>query len=132
MNWKLTSMQNSIPDMQRVIKEFKEVLRPYFYEDYYPLTGLRDLTGEDVWLAYQLNRPSDNSGIVLAFRRKNAPQDGIEVKLSGLDPDMTYEIYDDNTGLYSSKTGAELAAGLKLNIGEAPGSLLLKYKPAAK
>lgn len=132
MNWKLTELNGSIPDMQRRIQEFKE-LRPYFYEDYYPLNGVADLTGDDVWLAYQLHRPSDRSGIVMAFRRKDAPQDRIEVRLSGLDPGATYEVYDDNTGLVSSyATGAAMASGLTLEVGEHPGSIMLKYRLSDK
>ena len=117
--------------MQRVIAEYKE-LRPYFYEDYYPLTGLGDLTGDDVWLAYQLNKPSDGTGIVVAFRRKDNPQDSTVVKLRGLDPQQVYSVQNGNDGKIAEKTGKELADGLTLEIGEAPGSLLLKYGPAEK
>ena len=129
MNLKLTELGVSIPDIQRVMKEYKDELRPYYYEDYYPLTGVRNLTGDDVWLAYQMHRPSDDSGIVVAFRRKDSNQDKIIVRLRGLNPDVTYRIYNDNTGLYLSTKGSELASGLTLNIDEAPGSLLLKYRP---
>ena len=131
INWEITSIRGSIPDMQRVIAEYKE-LRPYFYEDYYPLTGLGDLTGDDVWLAYQLNKPSDGTGIVVAFRRKDNPQDSTVVKLRGLDPQQVYSVQNGNDGKIAEKTGKELADGLTLEIGEAPGSLLLKYGPAEK
>ena len=131
INWEITSIRGSIPDMQRVIAEYKE-LRPYFYEDYYPLTGLGDLTGDDVWLAYQLNKPSDGTGIVVAFRRKDNPQDSTVVKLRGLDPQQVYSVQNGNDGKIAAKTGKELADGLTLEIGEAPGSLLLKYSPAGK
>lgn len=131
INWEITSIRGSIPDMQRVIAEYKE-LRPYFYEDYYPLTGLGDLTGDDVWLAYQLNKPSDGTGIVVAFRRKDNPQGSTVVKLRGLDPQQVYSVQNGNDGKIAEKTGKELADGLTLEIGEAPGSLLLKYGPAEK
>ncbi len=127
LNWKLTNRDMSIPEMQNCIAEFKE-LRPYFYEDYYPLTGLGDLTGDDVWLAYQMNKPSDNSGIVVAFRRKDNIADHLSVKLEGLNPDAEYAVFNDNDKSTIFKTGKELAKGLILDIKEAPGSLLLKYK----
>lgn len=126
LNWKITNRDFSIPEMQKCIADFKE-LRPYFYEDYYPLTGLGDLTGDDVWLAYQLNKPSDNSGIVVAFRRKDNKSNELMVKLKGLDPDSTYSLYNDNDKSVISKTGQELKEGVILEINEAPGSLLLKY-----
>ncbi len=126
LNWKITNRDFSIPEMQKCIADFKE-LRPYFYEDYYPLTGLGDLTGDDIWLAYQLNKPSDNSGIVVAFRRKDNKSDELMVKLKGLDSDSTYSLYNDNDKSVITKTGKELNEGVILEINEAPGSLLLKY-----
>ncbi len=126
LNWKITNQNFSIPEMQKCITDFKE-LRPYFYEDYYPLTGLGDLTGDDVWLAYQLNKPSDNSGIVVAFRRKDNKSDELMVKLKGLDSNSTYSLYNDNDKSVITKTGKELNEGVILEINEAPGSLLLKY-----
>jgi len=126
LNWKITNRDFSIPEMQQCIADFKE-FRPYYYEDYYPLTGLGDLTGDDVWLAYQLNKPSDNSGIVVAFRRKDNHSNTLSVKLKGLNPDTTYTIYNDNDKSEISKTGKELVEGITLEINSAPGSLLLKY-----
>jgi alpha-galactosidase len=126
LNWKITNRDFSIPEMQNCIADFKET-RPYYYEDYYPLTGIRDLTGDDVWLAYQLNRPSDNSGIVVAFRRKDNHSEMLSVKLKGLNPDSTYTVYNANDKGTMTKTGKELAIGLILEIKESPGSLLLKY-----
>jgi alpha-galactosidase len=126
LNWKLTNRDFSIPEMQQCIADFKE-LRPYYYEDYYPLTGLGDLTGDKVWLAYQLNEPSDNSGIVVAFRRKDNHSNTLPVKLKGLNPDTTYTVYNDNDKSETLKTGKELIEGITLEINSAPGSLLLKY-----
>ncbi len=127
LNWKLTNSDMSIPEMQNSLSEFKE-LRPYFYEDYYPLTGLDDLTGDNVWLAYQLNKPSDESGIVVAFRRKDNHSETLSVKLKGLNADSTYIIFNANDKCTITKTGKELEQGLILEIKETPGSLLLKYR----
>ena len=127
-NWEVASRNGSLADMHRTIKLFKE-LRPYYMEDYYPLTGVKDLTGDDVWLAYQLNRPSDNSGIVMAFRRRNsAPENtSITVQLKGLNPTATYTVRNDNDGTTSEATGEQLAEGLTLNIANPLGSLMLQY-----
>lgn len=126
MNWELTGLKGSVPDMQKRIQDFKR-LRPYFYEDYYPLTGVCDLTGDDVWLAYQMHRPSDQSGMVMAFRRKDNASERLSVKLRGLDPEQNYTLLNDNSGESFTKTGAELARGIVLEIDEAPGSLMLLY-----
>ena len=127
-NWEVASRNGSLADMHRTIKQFKE-LRPYYMEEYYPLTGVKDLTADDVWLAYQLNRPSDNSGIVMAFRRRNSAPDNtsITVQLKGLNPTATYTVRNDNDGTTSEATGEQLAEGLTLNIANPLGSLMLQY-----
>ena len=43
-------------------------------------------------MAYQLDRPSDGTGIVVAFRRKESPDSTYTVQLRGLDPDATYRL----------------------------------------
>ena len=53
--------------MQDRLNEYRSI-RNYYFEDYYPLTGDGDLTGHDVWLAYQMHKLLDGSGIVVAFR----------------------------------------------------------------
>ena len=118
--------------MQQIIAQYKE-LRPYYYEDYYPLTGTaRELTSDNAWLAYQMHRPSDQSGIVVAFRRKDNQQDSIRVQLRGVDPAKTYRVLNDNDGTVTTRSGVELAEGIDLQIAEAPGSLLLRYSEAGE
>ncbi|MBQ7182275.1 MAG: alpha-galactosidase [Bacteroidaceae bacterium] len=90
-NWKLTQQGEAFTDMQKTMQEFREV-RPYYYEDFYPLSGTGDLTGDDVWLAYQLHRPADQTGYILAFRRAQSPQADYTVKLSGLQSDAEYVV----------------------------------------
>ena len=127
INWEINSPRVSIPDMQRSMELFKE-LRPYFYEDYYPLTGIQDLTGDQTWVAYQLNRPADRTGVVLAFRRPTCAQPTLDVQLHGLDPATSYTVTNDNDGSQTTLSGAQLAAGLTLKAPTAPGSVLLRYK----
>lgn len=128
-NWKITEPGVSFLDMQERVKEYQEV-RDYYYEDYYPLTGCEDLTRDNIWLAYQLNRPSDGTGIVVAFRRAANPDGSITVRLSGLDAAKRYDVRNRDTGESVVKTGAELASGFELTLAEPKSSLLLQYKPA--
>ena len=125
-NWEITSQRVTIPGMKSVMQQFVE-LRPYYLEDYYPLTGLQDHTPDTVWLAYQLNRPSDDTGIVMAFRRKDNQQPEIEVQLRGLQSEATYEVTNVDTKEVFSMTGEALMAGLKLRLESPYSSLLLKY-----
>jgi alpha-galactosidase len=126
VNWDLTSQDGNIKDMRRQIAQFKE-LRTYFYEDYFPLSGLGDLSTLDKWIAYQLNKPSDNSGIVVAFRRKDNKDLNYVVKLNDLDSGAQYDVTDQKTNQTIQKSGKELMEGLRLEIKDTPGSLVLKY-----
>lgn len=125
-NWKITEAESNLFEMQRCFKEFYDV-RPYFYEDYYPLTTCGDMTSDEIWLAYQLYRPSDGSGYIVAFRREMAEAESIEVKLGGVEPDAEYEFTDCDTGEKFVRKGSELKSGITLTIKNKRESKLLKY-----
>ena len=126
-NWKVTEPGVSVLDMQQRIREYRDI-REYYYEDYYPLSGTGDLTGSDVWLAYQMHRPSDDSGIVVAFRRQNAPDAEYTVRLGGLTPDASYTLVDCDTQAETVRSGRELTEGLTLRLDNPKSSLLIKYR----
>ena len=127
MAWEVTGKGSEpIPALQKRIQDFKD-LRPFFLGDYYPLTENKNNTGDDVWLAYQLNRPIQNDGIIIAFRRTESINQSIPVKLSGLPADNTYELFYEDSGLHVRKTSRELMDGIELTIPEKPGSLLISY-----
>jgi len=127
-NWKITESGNSIIEMQQRISEYREI-KPYYYEDYYPLSGTdKDLTGDDVWLAYQMHRPSDESGIIIAFRRSKSPDCDYKVTLGGLDPDTSYLLTDADSGKTIVADGSSLADGYVLHLDNPGTSLLIKYR----
>lgn len=128
MNWEVTGRNSeSIAAIQKRIQDYKNI-RPYFYADYYPLTESVNNTGDDVWLAYQLNRPAEKDGIIIAFRRGDCPDEKMEVKLQGLIPEADYELTDDDSGKKMVIKGGGLAKGFTLSIPEKPGSLMISYK----
>ena len=126
-NWKVTDKGNSYVEMQDRIREYREI-KPYYYEDYYPLSGTGDLTGDDIWLAYQMHRPSDGTGIVLAFRRRNAAQSEYPVRLGGLEPDAEYELTDSDTLRKEIYSGSALMDALVLRLENPGSSLLIRYR----
>jgi alpha-galactosidase len=113
--------------MQKRIQEFKE-LREYYYGDFYPLTGSVNNTRDDVWLAYQLNRPDQRDGIILAFRRSGSNEESIHVKLSGLEDNTIYEVNYEDYGVIIRKSGHELMDGFDITISQKPSSLMIRYK----
>ena len=126
-NWKITEKGVSVLEMQERLAEYRSI-SDYYLEDYYPLTGDGDLTGHDVWLAYQMHRPSDGTGIVVAFRREESAVDNCPVRLQGLSPEKSYELTDSATGVSVVKTGRELSEGFRLVLDSPKSSLLIKYK----
>ncbi len=127
MNWEVTGKSSeAIPAIQNRIQDYKR-LRPYFYGDYYPLTESRNNTNDNTWLAYQLNRPELGDGIVLAFRRGGANRDSIQVKLSGLDENASYDLFFEDYNLTLRKTGRELMKKLEFAIPQKPSSLMIRY-----
>jgi len=112
---------------RKYMKQFKE-LRPFFYGDYYPLTSTRNYTSNSVWLAYQLNRPRQKDGIIVAFRRIDNREKSIRIKLSGLDKDAEYELFYEDYEIRSRQKGSELMSGFDITIPIQPASLLIKYR----
>ena len=129
-SWKITEPENNLLEMRKLMDEIEE-LRPYYFEDYYPLTSTQHILGDSVWLAYQLNRRSANDGIVVAFRRATAPDSTCMVHLRGLDAKRTYTLTDRDSRRSFTHTGAELAHGLQLVLPEKRSSLVLMYTAAA-
>ena len=129
-SWKITEPENNLLEMRKLMDEIEE-LRPYYFEDYYPLTSTQHILGDSVWLAYQLNSRSANDGIVVAFRRATAPDSTCVVRLRGLDAKRTYTLTDRDSRRSFTRTGAELARGLQLVLPEKRSSLVLMYTAAA-
>ena len=86
------------------------------------------MTGDDVWLAYQLNRPSCGDGIIVAFRRKDNNNESMTVRLRGIKADNMYILFNEDTRTDTTISGGDLRNGYPLNLKERPGSVLIRYK----
>ncbi len=124
LGWNLDNAFD-LPRARDAMAEFRSV-RPFLTADYYPLTAYS--TSDDAWAAFQWNRPGEQDGIVVAFRRAQAPESTIPISLSGLDPSGTYAVEYDDYGIRVSMSGKEMTEGFAVKIPEAPGSLLIRYK----
>jgi alpha-galactosidase len=122
---------DGVPDhpwdwQRRMIEEYKRA-RPFFYGDYYPLTA--GTPASDVWLVMQYHRPDLGEGMVVAFRRKDAPFFGADFRLQALDPAAEYELQDADTGKTWKQTGKELRErGVRVEMEQAPESRLVFYR----
>lgn len=128
LNWENTSRGvGHIKDMQKIVAKFKTI-KQYYLEDFYPLCGNGNLTGDDCCIAYQLNKKNDNSGYVFAFRRGAEAAEKMVVKLRGLLPDAIYKVTNEDTNSVMSYSGEELMEGVEIAFDKAPSSVLLFYK----
>jgi len=100
-------------------------IRQIFIGDFNPLTPHNlDTTS---WIAWQFHHPDLNEGVVQAFRRPEAANETLTVKLRGLDPDQRYEIQNLDGGK-EVRTGAELMGGLDITLREKPAAAVLVLK----
>jgi alpha-galactosidase len=122
--------QFSMSQARAAVAEVKENQK-YWYGDFYPLTPAS--VAADQWIAYQFHRADVNAGIVLAFRRSEAPSSYLPVKLGGVDPAVDYVVEFINESRQKAEeiiSGHELATKLALLVPYKRSSLLVRYRLA--
>ncbi len=111
---------------KRLFAQFRQVTPFYFY-DFYPLTDYS--LADNVWIAWQYDRPETGEGVVQAFRRDKSDEAAGTFKLSGLDPEARYRLSDLDTDAVTETLGKDLMEkGLAVGIATKPGSAILTYK----
>jgi alpha-galactosidase len=114
-------------DWARATLEQYLKLRPLYDGDYYPLTGYS--TANDVWMAYQLDRPDLGQGMVVALRRPESPYESVRLPLHGLQESRSYRVRDLDSKAESTHRAKELLTeGLALGLKSKPGSAVLLYE----
>jgi alpha-galactosidase len=100
-----------------------------FLGDYYPLTSYS--LEQDVWMAWQFDRPDLDEGIVQVFRREASPYESATFRLRALDPAAEYVVADLDGGQPRQVAGrALLEQGLPVAIGERPKAVVITYRRA--
>lgn len=101
-------------------------IQPYYYGDYYPLTP--HSLAQDVWMAWQFDRPDLRGGVIQAFRRATSTESSLRVHLQGLRPRATYEV-ENLDGGKTRRTGRELMVeGLDIQLPERPAAAVWVYR----
>ena len=111
--------------LRKLMTEWHEVA-PLFYGDFYPLTSYS--LSDDAWMAWQFHRPEQGDGLVQAFRRPASPHESGSFALSGLDAQAVYELKDYDQPSPVRCRGAELLAGLRVDMPERPQSRTIRYR----
>ncbi|MBR6532039.1 MAG: alpha-galactosidase [Clostridia bacterium] len=102
-------------------------IRPYMLGNYYPLTyGGLDTSR---YLAMQFDKDAAE-GMALIYKRENVADNQYTLKLNGLDPEKTYELYSyDTPDLRVTLTGEKLMKdGYTITINETPKAVIMLYK----
>jgi alpha-galactosidase len=114
-------------DALRDLLRMRDIVVKFFCGDYYPLTAYSQ--EGNVWMAWQFHRPELGEGVVQAFRHKDSPFFGRELKLRGLLADATYELIEFDNPERPRMPGRELMEqGLPVTIEEGPGAAVIVYR----
>jgi alpha-galactosidase len=108
-------------------EEFVRIQDDLLYSDFYPLTEFS--LEDDVWMAFQFDRPAAGSGVVLVFRRPDAQAATRRFILHGLDAGRQYRIENfDLSGRELLSGRSLMSQGLKFSLMDAPASAIVHYE----
>jgi alpha-galactosidase len=109
-----------------ILKQYRSIQK-YFHGDYYPLTEYSQ--AEDAWMAYQLDRPEEDEGLVVALKRTASPYAKAVFALKALRKDALYEITNLDTNQKTTVPGSQLTShGLEVLLCKEPDSALIHYQ----
>jgi len=124
--WDLRRKDADYDLTRRMLAEWREVSR-YYYGDFYPLTTYR--TTNDVWMAWQFDKPEDDAGVVQAFRRPQSPVVSMNFKLRGLAADGRYSLTNPDVEVDRQMLGRELIeSGLLVTLEQPRQAVTIFYK----
>ena len=115
--------------LRRLIGQWRE-MNPNYYGDFYPLTSWsRD---DQVWIAWQFDRPERGEGVVQAFRRDKSFYESARLNLRGLEPTARYAVMSLDTPTARQEfSGSELMdKGLLVEIPTRPAAVVIAYRKA--
>lgn len=121
--------EEKIRFLRKYTQEYRKV-RPYFSEDFYPLT---EITGNlDTWCAAQFHRPDQGDGMVEVFRREKSPYETARFELKGMDSAADYLFTDVDGGEFLIP-GKELAEnGFSVTVKEQRKAKIFLYRIVRK
>ena len=125
-SWDVRRRDTDYAFRRRMLTQFRAVA-PHYYGDYYPLTTYR--VDDDVWMAWQFDRPDRGSGVVQAFRRPNSPATVMQFPLRGLDREAIYSVRNLDDDRSVEITGEKLTeAGLVISLSKRRSAAIVVYK----
>jgi len=102
-------------------------IRRFYYGDFYPLTECT--RAEDAWLAYELNLPEADEGLMVILKRPNSPFTNAVFRLHELDPDTAYTFSLVDGTVIGSVTGQDaMEAGIEIELLGQPDSAVVFFR----
>jgi hypothetical protein len=124
--WDLRRRDSDYQFCRTMLSQWREVA-DYYYGDFYPLTAYR--LEDDVWMAWQFDRPEKGEGMVQAFRRPKSPAVTMDFKLRGLEREARYRVRNVDKAEELVMTGrALLEQGLSVSLEHPREAALIVYK----
>ena len=124
--WDLRRKDADYDFTRRMLAEWRKVSQ-YYYGDFYPLTTYR--TTNDVWMAWQFDKPEDSEGVIQAFRRPQSSVVSMNFKLRGLDADGRYTLTNPDFEGDRQMSGRELMeSGLLVTLDQPRQAVTIFYK----
>ncbi len=71
--------------------DFAARMKPFYMGEFYQLTDETG-AGDDIWCAWQCDRPDLNAGFAICFRRGSAIEKSRSFQLGGIQPDAKYQV----------------------------------------
>ena len=123
MGWSREYMKLGGGDFEKLKEltcEYKKI-RKYFSKDFYNHGA--EVYDKAAWTIWQYHDGSDDSGILIAFRRSESPFDSVTLTLKGLSENKNYSYYNFDTK--EEKVGN---SSLTVNLPEKRTSVVIEYK----
>jgi alpha-galactosidase len=113
--------------LRRLVEQWRRI-SPNYYGDFYPLTSWTK--DDQLWMAWQFDRPEAGQGMVQAFRRHNSFYEAARFRLRGVSPDARYSVASVETPQSKREFSGRdlLEKGLAVSIQEQPGAAVIVYE----
>ena len=105
---------------KQITDEYRKI-RKYFSMDFYNHGS--NVFDSTAWAIWQYHDNEAQSGIVMAFRRKNSPFDNVEIQLKSTVENQEYLFNDLNTGNTFIGSNA-----IKIHLPQKQSSVIMEYK----
>ncbi|MBQ3529350.1 MAG: alpha-galactosidase [Oscillospiraceae bacterium] len=105
---------------KQITDEYRKI-RKYFSMDFYNHGS--NVFDSTAWAIWQYHDNEAQSGIVMAFRRKNSPFDNVEIQLKSTVENQEYLFHDLNTGNTFIGSNA-----IKIHLPQKQSSVIMEYK----